>query len=272
MRRVFRELLEQEWTEGRRLGIPIGAKRPELPRRLRSMSGEDGLYAFGRAIVSATRDLACAFLLPYAAFAAAGAEGQWALSRLSAHIREEWPGALVILDGSFDSGEYAYLVFDVCKADAVTVNPYRGRGALQPFFEWPDKGIFVVCQSGEGGAGEIQELPTRNLLLFEWVACNIARPLDCGITVDGTDVNGLRALRRMMGDQAPILVTNARKSGRQDLLHAARNREGTGLIAVPTGILDLARDETEAPELAIPEIPGFARTMREALLGFNTCA
>jgi orotidine-5'-phosphate decarboxylase len=53
---------------------------------------------------------------------------------------------------------YARALFDELGADAVTVNPYLGRDSLEPFFDYPDKGVFVVCKTSNPGSGEIQDL------------------------------------------------------------------------------------------------------------------
>jgi orotidine-5'-phosphate decarboxylase len=38
------------------------------------------------------------------------------------------------------------------------VNPYLGReGALEPFLERSDKGIFILCRTSNPGAKEIQD-------------------------------------------------------------------------------------------------------------------
>ena len=82
------------------------------------------------------------------------------LERAGAHVPHEIP---VILDAKRgDTPQtmlaYARAIFDDLGADAVTVNPYLGRDSLEPFFDYADKGVFVVCKTSNPGAGEIQDL------------------------------------------------------------------------------------------------------------------
>src|SRR5690242_20891637 len=53
---------------------------------------------------------------------------------------------------------YARAIFDELGADAVTVNPYLGGDSLEPFFSYPDRGVFVLCKTSNPGAGDIQDL------------------------------------------------------------------------------------------------------------------
>ena len=48
--------------------------------------------------------------------------------------------------------------FDQLGADAITVHPYLGRESLQPFLDRADKGIIVLCRTSNPGGGEFQDL------------------------------------------------------------------------------------------------------------------
>ena len=53
---------------------------------------------------------------------------------------------------------YARAIFDELGADAVTLNPYLGGDSLAPFFDYADRGVFVLCKTSNPGAGEFQDL------------------------------------------------------------------------------------------------------------------
>src|SRR5947208_7567718 len=57
---------------------------------------------------------------------------------------------------------YAQAIFDDLGADAVTVNPYLGGDALAPFFDYPERGVFVLCKTSNPGAGELQDVATAS--------------------------------------------------------------------------------------------------------------
>jgi orotidine-5'-phosphate decarboxylase len=128
-------------------------KLPESCRR-----SDQPLYDFCLAIVNATRSVACAYKPNLAFFEALGSPGIIQLERLMAEIPSDIP---TILDGKRgDIGNtsrlYAQFMFEHLKGDAATVNPYLGRDALEPFFEFPGHVPFVLCLTSNPGSVDIQ--------------------------------------------------------------------------------------------------------------------
>ena len=118
------------------------------------------LEAFLRGIVAATQDLVCCYKPNLAFYEALGLSGQTALRNLLASLPREVP---VLVDAKRgDTPQtmraYARAVFDELGADAVTVSPYMGGDSLEPFLNYADRGVFVLCKTSNPGAGEIQDL------------------------------------------------------------------------------------------------------------------
>lgn len=116
---------------------------------------------FNQAIIEATTGFVCAFKPNLAFYEALGERGLLALHKTLAAIPEDVP---VIGDGKRnDIGNtaraYAHALFDHWRFDAVTVNPYLGGDALEPFLERPDKVAFVLCRTSNPGARDLQDLP-----------------------------------------------------------------------------------------------------------------
>ena len=90
-----------------------------------------------------------------------GNEGIEALVRLVEVAKHnELP---VILDGKFGdigrtSEAYAKFAFDVVGADAITLNPYMGYDAIEPFLNYKNKGYFVLALTTNSGAKDFQYL------------------------------------------------------------------------------------------------------------------
>ena len=125
----------------------------------------DRAFTFGKAIIDATAEFACAFKPQIAHFAAQGAED--ALERLIAYVHAAHPGIPVILDAKRgDIGStalnYAREAFDRFRADAVTANPYLGSDSLAPYLERADKGVVVLCRTSNPGAADLQDLPVAS--------------------------------------------------------------------------------------------------------------
>jgi len=88
-----------------------------------------------------------------------GQEGLRALLSLLSHIRPL--GLPVIIDakvGDIDrsSAAYARFIFETLEGDAVTLNPYMGYDALEPFLRYEGKGCYVLVLTSNPGASDFQ--------------------------------------------------------------------------------------------------------------------
>ena len=201
------------------------------------------VVAFCRAIVDATADLVCAFKPQIAHFAALRAED--ALERLIAHVHETHRGVPVILDAKRgDVGStarnYAIEAFDRYGADAVTVNPYLGRDAVQPFLDRADKGVVVLCRTSNPGARDLQDLVVRGAdgharTLYQHVAETVARDWNangnCALVVGATYPEDLAEVRRRVGG-LPLLVPGVGAQGGDvgAVVRNGRAPDGAGLM------------------------------------------
>jgi len=198
----------------------------------------DAIFAFCRDIADATVEYACCFKPQIAYFAARGAEG--ALERLIAHIHAAHPGVPVILDAKRgDLGttaeQYAVEAFVRYGADAVTLNPYQGIDAAQPFLDHADRGCVFLCHTSNPGARDFQELDVGGRPLYQHVAATIARDWNahgnCLLVVGATFPQELGEVRALVGDM-PLLIPGVGAQG-GDVEAVMRNgatADGTGLI------------------------------------------
>ena len=137
------------------------------------------IFDFCAAIVDATKDLAIAFKPQIAYFAAHRAEDQ--LEQLIAHIHGVAPQVPVILDakrGDIGSTaqQYAREAFERYRADAVTLSPFMGHDSIEPYFDYPDKGLILLCRTSNAGGSDLQAQRLQDAdggpgeLLYERVA------------------------------------------------------------------------------------------------------
>jgi orotidine-5'-phosphate decarboxylase len=138
--------------------------------------GTPDLFDFSRAVVDATWDLACAFKLNLAFFEADGSRGYRAMERVVEAVDGRVP---VIADAKRnDIGNsarfYAKGLFDSCGFDAAVVNPYLGLDGVEPFLEYEDRGVLILCKTSNPSSKDFQELmvqeSTRTIPLYEIVA------------------------------------------------------------------------------------------------------
>jgi len=127
---------------------------------------------FNKAIIEATSDLVCAYKPNLAFYEALGTEGLGILEKTIKYIPGDIP---VIADAKRgDIGNtaraYARALFSVLGFDAATVNPYLGFDSVEPFIDYQDKGVFILCRTSNKGAVDFQNLLTDGLPLYEVVA------------------------------------------------------------------------------------------------------
>jgi orotidine-5'-phosphate decarboxylase len=164
-------------------------------------------------IVASTHDVAAAFKPNLAFFMALGPDGLRALERVHDAIPDDIP---VILDGKLnDMGEtakaYTRSVFDIMGFDALTVAPYLGEDALQPYLSYEGKGIIVLCKTSNPGSGDLQDLKLESgepLYLHVADRCrewDDAYPADVGMVVGATYPDQLATVRERCPDQVILL-------------------------------------------------------------------
>jgi orotidine-5'-phosphate decarboxylase len=230
--------LAQVWERNDSL-LCIGLD-PEIERFPRHILAEASpIFHFNKSVIDATADLVCAYKPQFAHYAAYEAEDQ--LERTIEYIHRVYPHVPVILDAKRgDVGNtaerYAIEAFERYGADAVTVNPYLGGEALEPFLRHTDRGVIVLCRTSNPGAGELQDLDiVGGRRLYQVVAELAARRWNsrgnCLLVVGATYPRELAEVRELVGEM-PLLVPGVGAQG-GDVGQVVRNgetRAGTGLI------------------------------------------
>jgi orotidine-5'-phosphate decarboxylase len=172
------------------------------------------LFEFNRAIIEATADLVCAYKPNLAFYEALGNEGLDALRRTVDCIPEGIPiiGDAKRGDIGNTAKAYARTLFDILNFDAATVNPYLGFDSLEPFIQYRDKGVFILCRTSNAGALDFQALSCRvgydHRPLFEIVADRAEdwnRYGNIGLVVGATYPEELRLIRQSHPDM-PLLI------------------------------------------------------------------
>lgn len=232
----FHDRLRTSWARsGSALCVGLDPDPARLPDPLDG--SPDAIERFCIEIVDATADLVCAFKPQIAYFAAQRAEEQ--LERICAHIRDQHPDVVLILDakrGDIGSTaeQYAREAFGRYGADAVTVNPYMGTDSVAPFLEGGG-GVIGLCRTSNAGGDELQMLESDGEPVYLHVARMIAErwaPLgDCGLVVGATYPNELARVRSVVGD-LPILVpgVGAQGGSASEAMAAGADSTGSGLM------------------------------------------
>lgn len=205
------------------------------------------IYDFCAAIVDATADLVVAFKPQIAYFAAHGAEDQ--LERLMAHMRVRAPQVPIVLDakrGDIGSTaeQYAKEAFERYGADAVTLSPFMGFDSVQPYLQYPGKGVYLLCRTSNPGGDDFQSQRLASVegqpLLYEYIARLAQGPWNMsgqvGLVVGATYPTEIARVREL-APTVPLLIPGVGAQGGD--VHAtvqagwrSVNGETTGPIAV----------------------------------------
>ena len=136
-----------------------------VPEKERRSSAAEAIFAYNKAIIDATGDIAACYKVQIAYYEEMGLAGLDAYSKTLKYVRES--GALVIADikrGDIadTAGRYARAHFDGdFEADFVTLSPYLGMDSIEPWLQWADKkgkGAFVLMRTSNKGRRDFQYL------------------------------------------------------------------------------------------------------------------
>ena len=179
------------------------------------MPDKVGIFEFNKAIIEATADLVCAYKPNLAFYEALGSEGLDALKQTVKYIPDDVPviGDAKRGDIGNTAKAYARAIFDNLNFDATTVNPYLGFDSIEPFIQYTNKGVFILCRTSNTGAVDFQSLRCETeehsyRPLFELVALKASQWNtygNIGLVVGATYLEELRLIRNSHPDM-PLLI------------------------------------------------------------------
>lgn len=205
---TFLEKLEQQIQKNNSLlSVGLDPDVTKIPQHI--LQKPDPLFEFNKAIIDATHDTVCAYKPQIAHYAADGLKGITSLLRTIEYLTSNHPEIPIILDakrGDIGSTSelYAKEAFDVFNADAVTVNPYLGEDALEPFLKRSDKGIVILCRTSNKSAVDFQDIDVQGEPLYIRVAQKITDWHtiygNCLMVVGATWPEEIKQIRRIAKD------------------------------------------------------------------------
>ena len=194
------------------LCVGLDSDFEKLPKHLKNKKNPQ--FLFNKAIIDATHDLVCAYKPNTAFYEARGAEGIEDLYKTCQYLQKHYPEIVIIIDakradiGNTNNG-YAEFVFDYFRGDAVTLHPYLGQEAIQPFLDRKDKGSIILCRTSNKGAGEFQDLAINNKPLYQIIAKQVVNKWNanhnCGLVAGASYPEELKKIRRL-APNLPLLI------------------------------------------------------------------
>jgi orotidine-5'-phosphate decarboxylase len=266
-------------AKGNALCVGLDPRWESLPADLRRRHGDGNLRAmarafeeFGARVLDAVAPLVPVVKPQAAFFEMCGPAGFVALERLLRRARSL--GLLTILDGKRNdiastATAYADAAFagtphdgslrPVWDADALTVNPYLGRDAIEPFLKSArrdGRGIYVLVRTSNPGAGQFQDLVCDQRPVYlhvadavrQWTRENLGNCGygDVGAVVGATSPQELATVRAAL-PEAPFLVPGyGAQGGTAADTAAAFDALGLGAVVNSSRGITFAYDPNES--------------------------
>lgn len=164
------ELIEQIKRKKSFLCVGLDPDLSKIPPHL--LKEDDPIFAFNKAIIDATHDLAVAYKPNTAFYECHGSKGWETLQKTIEYIPKD---VFCIADAKRgDIGNtstyYAKTFFENMNCDAVTVAPYMGEDSVKPFLAFENKWVILLALTSNKGAFDFQFMESKeNKPLYQQV-------------------------------------------------------------------------------------------------------
>lgn len=215
-------------------------------------------------IIDQTAEFACAFKLNTAFFEEREAQGWFEMEEVMRYLQEQHPDLFTICDakrgdiGNTNRG-YAAAVFDRLRADAITLHPYLGAEAMEPFLSREAKVSIILCRTSNPGAGEFQDLVAEGRPLWQHVAERVSGTWNsrgnCMLVVGATWPEEMRHIRESAPEMTFLVPGIGAQGGDiEATVQAGVRSDGLGIILSSSRAILYAADPA-----------GAARATRDAI-------
>lgn len=172
-----KELIELIKTKRSFLCVGLDTDLKKIPEHL--LSEEDPVFAFNKAIIDATIDIAVAYKPNLAFYESMGIEGLVSLRKTLDYLRSLNTKAFTIADAKRGdigntSQQYAKAFLDKdgdFNFDSLTIAPYMGEDSVVPFTSYEGKWVILLALTSNKGAFDFQFMEDKETgkKLFETV-------------------------------------------------------------------------------------------------------
>jgi orotidine-5'-phosphate decarboxylase len=261
------------------LGVPLCVGIDPHPAQLPAGLAPDvhGVEAFARRLIEVVLPSVVGVKINAAFFEAFGAAGWAALER----VRGDVPADVVCVidakrgDIGSTAERYAAGIFGHLEADAVTLSPYLGEDAIDPFVAYTDRLVYVLARTSNPSAARVQELVAGgepvHLHVARWVAERWPEGR-VGVVVGATAPAELAQLRAAVPGPGFLVPGVGAQGG--DLTAAVRHCHGRwapGIVPVSRAIAG-ASDGPDWAAAAATAASALRDRMRGAMVDFDFSA
>ena len=196
------KLFEQIQTKKSFLCVGLDIDIEKIPSHLRNL--EDPIFAFTKEIIDATHSYAVAYKPNLAFFEFYGVQGLISFDKIIRYLNQNYQDHFIIADAKRSdigntSSRYAKAFFETYNVDAITVAPYMGRDAIEPFLAFENKYAILLILTSNPGAFDFQFTESDGQKLYEKVLKT------------SQDWNGSERLMYVVGATKATFIASIRK-------------------------------------------------------------
>ena len=239
------------------VGLDIDLNK--IPEHLKG--NEDPIFSFAKSIIDATHQYAVAYKPNLAFFESYGVQGWEAFQKVMEYLNSNFPDHFTIADAKRGdigntASRYAKAFFETYNADSVTVAPYMGKDAVEPFLKFERKHVILLALTSNPGASDFQFTKENNEALFQKVLrtsltwTNADRLM---YVVGATKAEALASIRKIVPDSFLLIPGVGAQGGNlAEVSRAGMNSQCGLLVNSSRGILYCSQ-ETDFAEAAARE-------------------
>lgn len=167
--------------------------------------------------------------------------------------------------------------YDVFKQDFITLNPYLGSDSIEPFLndcQKYKKGLFILAKTSNPNSGEIQDLITDGVPIYEKVGALISKWgenligkhgfSEVGAVVGATHPEQAEKLRKIMPHTFFLVPGYGAQGGKAEDLAVCFNKDGIG--AIVNSSRGIIAAHMKAPYNKDSKEQEFAKASRQAVI------
>jgi orotidine-5'-phosphate decarboxylase len=221
-------------------------------------------FAFNRWVIEQTCEYTSAYKPNMAFYEARGDRGLSELKMTIDYLQERHPTVFTICDakrgdiGPINAG-YVEAIFDWMGFDSVTLHPYLGKQALQPFLERQDKCSIILCRTANPGAKELQDIDVNGVPFWQTVAEKVCMEWDenrnCMLVISATEPSDLKHARKISGNMTLLIPSvGVQGSAMKRAIKDGLNKKGKGIVISSSRTIIFAEDPRLAAKRLRDEI------------------
>lgn len=250
------QLIEQIFQKQSFLTVGLDTDPSKIPAHLQS--DPDGVFAFNKAIIDATKDLCVSYKINTAFYEAEGLKGWEDMAKTVAYIPSTHLKIADAKRGDIGntSAQYARAFFETLPFDAITVAPYMGEDSIRPFLEYDNKWTIVLGLTSNKGAADVElqriRVNEEEKYVYEQVLTTVAEwgnPDNLMFVVGATQAKSFEHIRRILPSHF-LLVPGVGFQGGSlaEVCHYGMNKDAGLLVNASRAIIYASEKEDFATE------------------------